>query len=814
MQKLRTAKVQPSLSLDTTGGVVEVTTTAVAKTNSVQGLSADRLDLPTTASRSKVRSIKAKPKAGTLGDGHPPVAVVGAGPTGLATAILLAQSGVPVEILEKRLDPEGPEGRRENQQAAELFQQAHQAAQRNQTTVADKLLAQAEAHHNKVACGRSRTVLLDRPTIRAFEALGLDVSSIPEQRHLKVIREGEQRPWVELDYHADGASTGDRPDSPELLLGMRDLSHQVQLGTLEQLLLDVARREPLINLRFGAELNGVKDATGGKQLSLANGETLTAREVAVTGNNSFLEQLGVPWSKHGHEEHWLNAVLEVPTSGRFFDKRAGIAGGVYEVRKSKVVVGYNNDGQGHVSINALVPPGVEAPDLVAIARGHGLRGKVIGRQQAFGAQVQTAPSQVAPGVFPLGDALERAGPMVGQGVQMGLQSAEAFAARYADRQEDGLPSSEATQKYLDDVGRLKDLRVGVETLLQRAADNTVGGLGPVVGLLAMPGLMKALSNAEISYTKTGPHSARLSSEHVFDLGRLAGELDPGLASIAKSMGLATMTTEGVDVALNGRRASLRLSPEHPFVIKNGLEDLRFTGGHVELEQRDDDGWSLHSKDLRIQRKAHESGAETTLHVEDFQYNLPAEFSELLLEGLASKPAINTLPPLDMVAHEVYSPGQIHLGKAEIKLAGDPQVKLKTTLKTNPDGTRSLEVACLEGWMAMQNVGDYNLEMKPSPWLARLGRLYQSVPLWGGLVATPLINMLGKIHHVRHVKMDLQNDGSVIAEFDHGYSKYHLSAQDVGEVLRMFKGQEQGNLMSLLGAHLSSMRVELSAPDRA
>lgn len=151
MQKLRTAKVQPSLSLDTIGHDAGVVKTEVAKNHAVKDLSADRLDLRKTASRSSVRSVKAKPTAGSLGDGHPPVAVVGAGPTGLATAILLAQSGVPVEILEKRLDPEGSEGRRENQQAADLFQQAHQAAQRNQTTVADKLLAQAEAHHNKVA---------------------------------------------------------------------------------------------------------------------------------------------------------------------------------------------------------------------------------------------------------------------------------------------------------------------------------------------------------------------------------------------------------------------------------------------------------------------------------------------------------------------------------------------------------------------------------------------------------------------------------------------------------------------------------------
>ena len=46
-------------------------TTEVAKNHAVKDLSADRLDLRKTDSRSSVRSVKAKPTAGSLGDGHP-----------------------------------------------------------------------------------------------------------------------------------------------------------------------------------------------------------------------------------------------------------------------------------------------------------------------------------------------------------------------------------------------------------------------------------------------------------------------------------------------------------------------------------------------------------------------------------------------------------------------------------------------------------------------------------------------------------------------------------------------------------------------
>ncbi|MCX7713366.1 MAG: FAD-dependent monooxygenase [Chthoniobacterales bacterium] len=201
-----------------------------------------------------------------------PVAIVGAGPCGLFTALLLARNGIECAVYEKNSGLSShPRAMGINRRTAEIYRQ----------------------------------VGINAP----LEAVSLPLEGKKLAIWTKTLT-GEILGSVPLSAYCSEFT----PATPQ---------HCPQTET-ERILLDALRLEPLAEIHFNHEVTNVRLEPSGGELTFTNGETCVFTWlVAADGHASRIRrQLAIPTSGPGDMGHFLNIMFRAPLGNYLHDRQA------------------------------------------------------------------------------------------------------------------------------------------------------------------------------------------------------------------------------------------------------------------------------------------------------------------------------------------------------------------------------------------------------------------------------------------------------------------------------------------------------------
>ncbi|MFC3960863.1 bifunctional 3-(3-hydroxy-phenyl)propionate/3-hydroxycinnamic acid hydroxylase MhpA [Nocardia jiangsuensis] len=305
-----------------------------------------------------------------------PVAIVGAGPTGLTAALLLAADGVPAVVLERRPHP----------------------------------------------YPQPRAVHLDGEIRRILDRIGVGAGFDAISRPALGLRLLDRELRVLAEFHRDPIGRHGHPEA-----------NMFDQPDLEALLRAAVRANPRITLRAGAEVTRVERDTAGVALAVTDAagtaETLRARYLlGCDGANSLVRrEIGAVPEDLGFTQRWL--VLDVAT-----DAELGHWEGVHQVCDPHRAATYMRIGAGRYRWEFRLLPGEDAAgfradparlrELLAPWTTRARPGDLdLVRVADYTFRAQLADRWRAGPVFLLGDAAHLSPPFIGQGMGAGLRDA-------------------------------------------------------------------------------------------------------------------------------------------------------------------------------------------------------------------------------------------------------------------------------------------------------------------------------------------------------------------------------------------------------
>ena len=313
-----------------------------------------------------------------------PVIVVGAGPAGCTAALLLADSGIPVTLLER-------------------YRQPHPLP---------------------------RAVHLDDEVARVLDRIGVSEGFLARSRPGSGLRllDGRHRVMAEFSRDQQPGQHG---------FPQANMFHQPDL---EELLLARVDQHPLISLRRGAEvtgLDGALDALTADPVRVharvaGQPQTFTGRVVlGCDGANSTIRQLaGITMEDLGFTERWL--VVDIKAEAGL-DTWAGVEQ-ICDPARPATFMHVTGDryrwefqlGDGEDEADLITPAALGALLRPWTGRGD-LDGLEIIRSTSYTFRARLASRFRAGRVFLLGDAAHLTPPFIGQGLAAGLRDADNLA---------------------------------------------------------------------------------------------------------------------------------------------------------------------------------------------------------------------------------------------------------------------------------------------------------------------------------------------------------------------------------------------------
>ena len=313
-----------------------------------------------------------------------PVIVVGAGPAGCTAALLLADSGIPVTLLER-------------------YRQPHPLP---------------------------RAVHLDDEVARVLDRIGVSEGFLARSRPGSGLRllDGRHRVMAEFSRDQQPGQHG---------FPQANMFHQPDL---EELLLARVDQHPLISLRRGAEvtgLDGALDALTADPVRVharvaGQPQTFTGRVVlGCDGANSTIRQLaGITMEDLGFTERWLVVDIKAETGLDTWDGVEQIC----DPARPATFMHVTGDryrwefqlGDGEDEADLITPAALGALLRPWTGRGD-LDGLEIIRSTSYTFRARLASRFRAGRVFLLGDAAHLTPPFIGQGLAAGLRDADNLA---------------------------------------------------------------------------------------------------------------------------------------------------------------------------------------------------------------------------------------------------------------------------------------------------------------------------------------------------------------------------------------------------
>ena len=297
--------------------------------------------------------------------------MVGAGPVGLVSALLLAAEGFEVLLLERSTEPST----------------------------------------------QPRAVHLDDEALRVLQGLGLDAAV---RSHANPSAGYELR-------SADGRLLHSFPRLGQPLGHPRSvLIHQPYL---EAVLRQAVAAQPLIDLRAGAEVVEVRARPAAVTVRDAAGERVVAASFVLGCDgaaSTVRRSLGIGWRDLGFEQTWLVVDLlvdEVPTDLALPQQRCG-----GRRPATSVPVGRGRHRFEFMALPGEDPSALDASDLV---RGWGVQATAIERAAVYTFHALVAQRWRVGPVFLLGDAAHLMPPFLGQGLCSGFRDAANLAWKLA-----------------------------------------------------------------------------------------------------------------------------------------------------------------------------------------------------------------------------------------------------------------------------------------------------------------------------------------------------------------------------------------------
>lgn len=321
------------------------------------------------------------------------VVIVGAGPVGLACALLLAKRGIATMILERYRQP----------------------------------------------YALPRAVHLDDEVFRILQAVGIDETFAPHTRPMPGMRlvDGRGRVMTEFARNTSDGRNGFPPDS------------MFDQPDLERILLDEAANVDLIDLRRGCQ---VTEVTGGARPVVCyqkpDGRSELVEAIAVVGcdgaNSTVREQLGITMRDFNFDEQWLVVDVLTPTP---LDVWNGVQQICDPVRATTFmpVTGRRyrwefrvHDGEdvdaltSEETLQGLLAPWM-TPDQLAESQ--------FTRRAIYTFRARVAHTWRAGRVFLAGDAAHQTPPFVGQGLGSGMRDVFNLSWKLADVLHGNAPDS-------------------------------------------------------------------------------------------------------------------------------------------------------------------------------------------------------------------------------------------------------------------------------------------------------------------------------------------------------------------------------------
>jgi 2-polyprenyl-6-methoxyphenol hydroxylase-like FAD-dependent oxidoreductase len=479
-----------------------------------------------------------------------PVAIIGGGPVGLATALELARYGVASTVFERRpgID-DHPRAHVVNARSMELFRQ---------WGITDAITKWAlPADHGRIVW----------TTTLAGEELGqIDLTAMEHERLVMTL---EASPSITVSVAQD---------------------------RVQEALLDAVRATGLVELRFGTEVTGLHQDTDAVTVSIGDEQVTAQWCIAADGANGAARTwIGINSRGMPPLGHQLNIYFEADLSAWTLSRPAIL---YWTVNPEASGVFINMHNHTRWTFNTEVNPAIDTPeqftpqrcaDIVRAAAGLPDLNVDVKRAGFWTMAAEVATRYRKGRVFVAGDAAHRFPPTGGFGMNTGLADAHNLAWKLA-----GVLQGWANENLLDTYG--VERRPVAETNSQHSVTNAIKlsetGIGPtagtVVAALEAGGETAALERKRLAAAidNQRPHFDFLNQELGYSYDGSPAIIDDGTPAPTPADPIRDYTPS----ARPGARAA------HVWVTVDGeflsTTDL-FSGGFVVLLGSVDSAWTSH-----------------------------------------------------------------------------------------------------------------------------------------------------------------------------------------------------------------------------